>query len=340
MSKTIISLISDHSIPNLKLIKEFKEETDSFIFLTTEKMEDVSASDFLIMAANISSKKTKKILLNPNSLSDIENTLFDINEDTYTEYLVNITGGTKLMAIASLNYFSAFQNVKIIYVPIGLNYYRQIFPRIQEPNIVFNENLNLIEYLTAYKLKITSKSHTVYNAIIAKNMMQKTLIHKSDLTNIAEIKKAHTNKDPFLRVYYSGKWFEEYIYFLIKTTLKLKKSEIATSVEIEHALDKNIRNEYDVIFVYQNKIYVIECKAYQGTTNLKAKLEKDLYKLGALDDDFGLIANSILITTFDLYSSSKKINNIILKRAKSVGVKFLQSKELENEKYIIQQIIQ
>ncbi|MEA3505331.1 MAG: DUF1887 family CARF protein [Bacteroidota bacterium] len=333
MKRILISLISEQTIPNLKLINEFKTNVDSFIFVTTKAMEEKlkNRSDWIIKAATISKNKIKRIVVNQNSMSDIEEKLFEIDVDSSCEYIVNITGGTKLMSIAALNYFREFKNVKVFYVPIGLTTYRQIYPHIDKPEKEFNNNISLKEYLNVYGLKILSSSNRVYNYKLSKELMQKVISENSDFEKIPALINAHNNYDEAMKAYYSGKWFEEYIYMTIKENLNLKTSEIATSVNIQNP---NTKNEFDVMFVYKNTIYVVECKAYHGENNIKSKIENGLYKLGALDDDFGLRANSIFITTFNLFDYNKGINNTMIKRGIDLDVMFLQLKDIVNNKFL------
>lgn len=336
MKKIQISLISQQSIPNLKLIKEFQTEVDNHIFITTKEMEDDNKSDDIINAANLSQSKVQKIRVNPNALSDIENELLKIEERKGYEYIVNITGGTKLMSIAALNYFDEFKNVKIFYVPIEGECFRQIFPRIENPETKFKIKISIYEYLTSYGLEIITKSNEIRNFEISRILMRKLINGNSCVKEIPTLRYATKHENPEDRTYFMGKWFEEYIYQTIKNKLSLNNSEIATSVKIKKG---NSENEFDVLFIYKNQIYVIECKAYYSARNVKFKLQEAMYKLGALDDDFGLQAHSFLITTFDIKNYKPQWDNTLNNRAKSLDVRFLQFNDIKNSNKIINQIL-
>lgn len=331
MKKILISLVSDQTIPNIQLIKEFRQEVDEFWFISTNKMEKetYSRSDAIIRSAMISKAKCRVMLVNPNALSDIENTILKFASPSY-EYIVNITGGNKLMSIATLNIFREFTS-RILYIPIGTSFYRQIYPRIEKPEFQFSENLKVVEYILAYGLSINSREKYASNPHEAENLMKLAIYHKGKLEKIQSINQAHTNNDPGLRAFYSGSWFEEYIFNSVKNTLKLKPSEIIYKVDIAN---QNSKNEYDVVFVYQNQLYVIECKAYFGSSNLKSKIENSLYKLAALDDDFGLRVNAVFITTLDLQHENPLLSNTMLNRAKDLKVGFYQFSDLINNNFI------
>jgi len=112
--------------------------------------------------------------------------------------------------------------------------------------------------------------------------------------------------------YLSGDWFEEYIYFKIKTELHLDESEIATGLNL---IKENTPNEIDVIFIFDHKLYIIECKTsiidkrkimrirdgilVEEEKNIKL-LPEILYKSDALRNKFGLFANTMLLTLEEL----------------------------------------
>lgn len=72
------------------------------------------------------------------------------------EILVNITGGTKLMAIAVYDHFVKY-SARIFYVTLGKNTYTQILPRIKNKISKFQYSLSLEEYLTGYGVSIVNK---------------------------------------------------------------------------------------------------------------------------------------------------------------------------------------
>jgi hypothetical protein len=90
--------------------------------------------------------------------------------DEEAEYVVNITGGNKIMATAALEVFRDIgQKVIIGYMPIGNNNFIQIYPK-KKPLKTFEipERLNLEEYLSCYGFQIKNKeklSSTVSNSL-------------------------------------------------------------------------------------------------------------------------------------------------------------------------------
>ncbi len=334
MSKILISILSDQTIPNIRFIKEKQAEIDRFVFIGTKQMQQKNKMCSHIIALNLRKSKTEQILVNPFNITSIEEILLDSNFDEQDIYLVNITGGTKPMSIACLSFFSALPNVSIYYVPIGEGFYRQIFPKVKNPQLNFSKEITLKEYFASYQLRLIGMEHQPTKPISeAENQMKKYIDSKGDIDKLPDIKNAHQLQRAEDRSYYSGGWFEEYIYWAIKQAFNLSKTQIGFKVELQNNSSKN---EYDVIFLYKDYIHIVECKAYFGSNNIYQKIEKDLYKLSALDDNFGLKAQAIYITTYNIRDYSKQINKSLQNRASSLKVNSFQFDDLINNDFIKQ----
>jgi hypothetical protein len=122
--------------------------------------------------------------------------------------------------------------------------------------------------------------------------------------------------------YLTGGWFEEYVYIAVKDVLSdyTEKSDIMLNIHIEKSKD----NEIDVIFTYNNSIYVCECKT--GELEIKHKdFTKDikddvLYKSGALKTLFGINVRFILFTTAQRIIENNQVIDNVKNRAKVLGI--------------------
>ena len=331
--KVIISLISEHTIPNVQLIKEFEEQMDIFLFITSEKMEEESENrtDWIIHALQLPQEKTERLIINPHDLYEIENK-FESNEfNQEDEYHINLTGGTKLMALAAMNFFRNLPDVHFYYVPKGGSSFQKVYPRNERTTKSFNHRVTLYEYLNAYGLKIESKESIYKPVKETEKLMHKVLWENASVRKLPEIKRAKDYKLSEDKKYYSGGWFEEYVFNSIKAHFRLRDREIGVGVKLQNTMTKN---EYDVVFVKNNIIYVLECKAYFGYSKLKEKVEKDLYKLSALDDDFGLDAHSIYLTTIDLEKRNSREFKALQNRAHDLKVKLFHFPDLVDDKFL------
>ncbi|NJO90384.1 MAG: DUF1887 family protein [Chloroflexia bacterium] len=268
--RILISLVSEYTIPNIQLIKEFEHQTDVFLFITSEKMEEENENrtDWIIHSVQLAKEKTKRIVINPHNLSDIEAIFEKAAFNKEDEYHINLTCGTKLMALVTLNFFSGFKKVHFYYVSQEVSHYQLVYPKEKRSEINFKYRITLFEYLSAYGLKIESKEYLHKPVKETKKLMQKVLFNEGNIRKLPEIRNAKSYKRSEDKKYFSGGWFEEYVFNTIKTHFELKDKEIGMGVRLQN---QRTENEYDVVFVKDNQIYVLECKAYFGYSKLKAK---------------------------------------------------------------------
>ena len=164
MKTILISLISEHTIPNILVAAHYKP--DMLWFISTDRSEKERKTECIENALKLkgilpSSEHIKKIVVDQDSLSDCMNKIESLINavDGEVEYVVNITGGNKIMALASYEIFREIgQKVIVGYMPLGKNEFIQIFPR-SKPLKTYEiiERLNLEEYLMSYGFKIQNK---------------------------------------------------------------------------------------------------------------------------------------------------------------------------------------
>ncbi|NJO90385.1 MAG: hypothetical protein HC831_16620 [Chloroflexia bacterium] len=59
-----------------------------------------------------------------------------------------------------------------------------------------------------------------------------------------------------------------------------------------------------------------------------------MYKLGALDDEFGLYTRSIYVTTIDLEKSDSREFNTLQNRAHDLRVKLFHASDIANNNFL------
>ncbi len=332
MAKVLISLVSEQTIPNVRFIKDHTGEVDKYVFITTQEMLEEQKTQAMVDALNIPQNKYTRILVNNFNFEKIEHSLKHGNFNKDDEYLVNITGGTKPMSIVTMSFFSDYPKAKIFYVPIGEQTYRQVYPKTENPVKQFRKKLTLNEYFKAHNLKLISQEKKFSRKIQhAKRMLNKFIQFNGDIDKIAEFKNPQEMTNPEDRAYYSGGWFEEYVYWKFKEKFNLDDSQIAYSVKLRIGESEN---EYDAVFVHQGGIYIVECKAYHNTKGVAEKVRNAILKLAALDDYFGINSHSIIITTANLKGINKRENENLLERAKTLKVQLFQMEDLVDDKFL------
>lgn len=314
MSEIVISLVSEQTIPNVLFIREMNliPKEFEYIFISTKIMKERNIVDRIIKGARISETKCKTIIVDEYSLNYFKNQLNSFDFKKNDKFYVNLTGGTKMMAIGAYNFFSE-KNSEIYYVQYNGNSYRKIYPEGRKKEKQLNYRIGLRDYLLSYGIKIKGKAEgLVFSEEVTKKVFLSMIKHK-DINILGELRKYR--KRDFIEIdkpiglyikslglpingdylgnrhirYITGGWFEEFIFSIFKQALKLSDDEIMLSVDLD------INNEIDVMFIKNNSIYLIECKT--GFRDGKRNLFNDtLYKSNAIKRNFGLRVRQIICT--------------------------------------------
>lgn len=349
MKRIFITLISDQSIPNVQYIKEFSPIA-KYYFISTHKMEDKNKSQFIMDSTKIPKSDLSIMIVNEEDYNDIISVLNSIKYEDGSEYYVNCTLGTKIMSIALFDFFKERKNVHLLYTPIGTNKYKYILNGNENE---FKVKVTVKEYFACYGISISKTgtcqhdfetANEIYNVFlklssnelkiidlmrereVIQNGKIKKIKGREDGVKINEINglndllkkiKYQSQNDKLSKYdvqYLTGGWFEEWVYHKIKSSLDLSDNEIQLGVLCKNIAD----NDLDVVFLYRNDLYVIECKT---TMNRELQLST-LYKSGALIDKFGRAAKGMLFTLQDLRENGKLKESIEL-RARQQNIKVL-----------------
>ncbi len=356
MARILVSLISHQAAPNLLLIGEFKD-IDRYVFISTQQMEQDNRSDWLRRAANISEDTVQTIVVEQDSLVDIETQLsHELSIDDQDRFIVNITGGTKIMSIGVYNFFSELSS-EMYYIYIGKNSFRKIFPKVKHKEYYFDYSLGFEEYLNGYGItivnketinstlrsfqealdffnyfmrKMTDEHHHYLNQLRAWRGRTLEIDDKDRqiLSNFSFSPNNSTCLDKHEIDYLTGGWFEEFIYHLIKQELKRNERSIGKSINIKRA---NVGNEFDVLFILKNTLYVIECKTGVYDSDMKRNFFNDIvYKIDSLSHDFGLRVRPYIFTTVTQGQERNQIKPSHIERAKLSNITIVDGNDLRN----------
>ena len=317
MSKTIVSILSDHLLPNFLFIKEMEGQYSDLLFVSTPQMEMQEKAMHLEVALGRKEGSVRRIVVANDNYKEILDALHAEQLSGSVEYVVNITGGTKTMSLAVHEYFCQF-NASFVYVPIGKNSYYD-FSTDQTHSLDYRVSLN--EYFTLYGL-----AYDYDNGLICGAQKPFKLFNEQKMSNFyltEELRFAHKAPRPELRCYLGGEWFEEYVYLRIKRDFKLRDEDIAKSVKICRLSSTSNDNELDVVFVKDNALYVIECKVSMTGYGKEPKsvVDEYLYKLAAISKDFGLRVNSYIFTLHQMWRFAKATQENMSKRMRILGIR-------------------
>ena len=293
----LVSIVSEQTIPNVLFILENKVEAKSYLFITTQKMEQLGKTDAIVNTCDLPKKSVKRILLEPDNLADgIKKLQEYVQRRPKNEtYLVNITGGTKLLSLAVFSSFPK-ETGKFAYLPLEGKSWLRIEQQFRTEYLPLNTKLNLDQYLTACGL--------LYN----KNEMTPFFSHDDAIHIFNKFRKVgfQMNKFPFNQAKLAckgtvneenlpGTWFEDYVYHEIKKGLDLKDDCIGQNIVLYSQLEAETANqELDFIFVKDNLLHLLEIKVSTGKGNQNAL--NDLMKMSAIRQKFGLAVRTYFIT--------------------------------------------
>lgn len=328
MKSVLISVISAQPLPNFLLIKELRGLYSSMVFISTGEMEgrgndSMSRSRWIERAAGLAEGSTPRVIVKEDSWLDIKQKLQDFFSDQNTSYAVNLTGGTKVMTLAVFQHFAKDGN-SIYYVPFPKNEYCELFPNIHNQALSIRYRCTLSEYLAAHGLYFIYNNELCKDKKTTLNFFKRVKREQFKINEIDDIRNAHQLSSPEDKKYYSGGWFEEFVYHFIRKSFKVSEKKIALNVNLFRNLDDvEADNEYDLMFVDENTLYVIECKTSAGNSpvNARKNLDNFLYKLGAITRDFGLNVKSYVFTLTSFRDSENKIKLQVEKRMRILGVK-------------------
>lgn len=320
MAKVLISILSDHIIPNYLFIKETTGEYDKHIFITTDYAEQNEIGINLENTLGIEHNSTRRVIVSNENYRTVLKKLREEDFSSDDTYCINQTGGTKAMSIALFHFFQNYHS-RFVYIPFGTNEY---FDFNQEEGVTIKYRLNLREYFSLYGMTYTCDNSFLLHPNESNRVFN--LLEKRKFSFTKDILTAHQKPTPEERRFWSGEWFEEYTYSrIIHEYKEIADDAIAKSVKVFRKGSVLNDNEIDVAFVKDNNLYIIECKVSMhgfGSTD-QDTVEKYLYKIAAIMKDLGLKVNSYLFTMHNMQKFAKSTIESIDKRRSILGIKGL-----------------
>lgn len=335
MSRVLVSILSKQTIPNYLFIKEMEGQYDQLLFISTDQANKERIGETIEKAlgqGEWTAPPIPRIVVDANNYCEALHQLKEQGLSEEDHYLVNITGGTKAMSLAVVDYFSLLPHNTIYYLPINNQYHNITDDRIAD----ISYSLSLKEYFWLYGIDIKVSNAGHRQPEVARQIY-------IDLKQISFSRRTKRLLDPHNsyyepedKVYFDGGWFEEYVYHHCKRVLGLRKDQVASGIALYRDGEEFNDNEVDVAFVYQNRLYIIECKVWLSATTVKNKklnsnVHDALYKLAAISKDFGLVVHSYLFAIYPTFQLSDENWRYINRRYKLLGIKGVVTNEaIEN----------
>lgn len=358
MKTVLVSLVSEQTIPNVELIREMQDRIDQYLFITTDGMERSGQRSWILNAARISDDfLIDSVSVNPFSFEDIEEKLNSVVDDE-NFYIVNLTGGTKVMSLAIYDFFKTLQAE--MYYLTGRGEKIKIYPGRKKAASKLKQEISLEDYLLAYGFIVKNRDLPSQTRKVAENCLS-YFLHKfnkdEDIPVLEELRPLRSSKkktivlsDPakaFLnRIqfqtqekdkitkyecrYVTGDWLEEYLYYVLVDEFNVAKSSIGLGVLVSK---NGIDNEFDVMLMKNNKIYIFECKTsiYTDVDESNHIFGETIYKSDALTNKLGLFAQTTIVTLSDLERHDLSTH---IKRAEANKVKLIGKSAFVNDSLV------
>jgi hypothetical protein len=271
---------------------------------------------------------------------------------------LNVTGGTKLMAIVAYEAFRSEER-PIFYVHPEHDRLLWLYPKMEPVDL--QNRIRIENFLRVHGGKITRRvdrgsvpsewkqtTHAIINEIerlgsalgevnrladSAKKTMRSDPIAPKwagsrDFRNLLELFESagflRIKKDRILfpsekrRFFVNGGWLEYHVKNIVDgLRSRLPIQDIAHSLDVCHIDRCDVKNELDVVFLLENRLYIIECKTKHFASRNKnndQKAAETLYKLDVLKDYGGLRAAGMLV-------SFRKLRKADQERADALGIR-------------------
>ncbi len=337
--RTHVCMVSGQPTPNLTPVLDERTRPERVIMLVSPNMEQRAKW----LAEVISSYRVQVLMKEIRDPWDIEmltDDILQILSELDEDAGLNVTGGTKPMAIVAHEAFSSAEK-PVFYVHPEHDRLIWLYPK--RDSIDLQNRVRIENFLRVHGARISDRvdrksvpskwkqtTHAIINEIERfgrplgvlnylaaesegtlssppvpgrwkdnKNFCDLLMIfEKSDFLRYVDGVIRFPDEDS--RFFANGGWLEHHVKDIVDSLRsRLPIQDIAHSLEVCHIDKCDVKNELDVIFLSDNRLYIIECKTKRfSLTGIGAdqKAADTLYKLDVLKDYGGLKASGMLVS--------------------------------------------
>ena len=117
MKRVLVSILSDHLIPNYLFIKEMRGQFNELLFIDTPYVEERQIAAHLEQALGKEENSVPRVVVESDCYQEGLQTLEKANLSQDVYYMVNLTGGTKIMSLMVFDFFRKL-NSSFFYIVI------------------------------------------------------------------------------------------------------------------------------------------------------------------------------------------------------------------------------
>lgn len=367
-----VCLISDQASPNLVPILSMNPRPKTVLLLVTDKMAE-KAKHFQEVLKKENIHNVHKIRLTDTyDLVPLKQQIEDLLDsqnlwERWDQVAVNITGGTKLMSLATYTVFNDLGG-ECFYLTTD-NQWMNLGKQQSERMVLKKFSIESLLMAQGYRIVHDSKyNHTkpLNKPKLTEHMVQSkyssaiselyAYLHSDKPTQLSFKQERFTGYGPLPQLldlfqehglithkgdtitfasqddlkFAKGGWFEEHVFHMVKSLPGIQ--DLAQGVQIDNVSTKATEgsNELDVVFTYNNYLHVIECKTvnYAAKHN-KGEDKKELNRLDMLKKTGGLATKA-------MFASYKELDSDVRNRAKDNRIEIIEQKDLSGLKACLQ----
>lgn len=335
--KTLICLVSKQAMANV--IPALEMKPDKVILLSTSEEKNTAFNIQNVLLKNRINTVIYKDLISPYKLEKIQKAINKIIASKDSEFILNVTGGTKIMAITAFEVFKE-NNLKVIYYDPDHHQIMKLYPGHSDEKVKLI--ISIEDYLLSYGYKIiedltnsgrAESKQKLFNAFnetrfsefiyfldfVKKNyQLNEPKIYRTifdfrfnknyDTITITDLKSREKIKYE-LSEFKIGDWLEDFVY------LKLKNKgydDIKYGVKIKNG---KVVNEIDVIASKNCRLCLFSCKSGKSD-------QYDIMQLEILRKLAGGIFGKAFFIATDISHA------LLVDRAKSLNIPLLNEKDI------------
>lgn len=354
-----VCLVSDQTLPNILPVLDSRFKPKALHLLVSSDMTQAAEAIRAVvqpLGVKVSQSTLQSAYDVPSLHEDITNCLIQLDGHNLA---LNLTGGTKLMAIAAQQVFEA-NDKPIFYINQQTDQLLSIAPDMQKAPEQLSTDIKLKAFLQAYGSEVLAQQELHFPperqqiteqlirdieyfesalgllntlAQSAERSLRSEVLNRSQQDNqslqdlLDRLEQAKLLRQQQGRLVFSD---EDARFFANGGWLEWHVHRELCALKAECGIQDmalglqlqhgNSKNELDVAILARNSLYIVECKTRNFKQNDSAS--DAIYKLHSLSKLGGLRTTGILI-------SYRRLNDADKRRAKALGIKTIAGLELQ-----------
>ena len=337
-----VCLVSGQPTPNVTPVLDERVRPRKVVLLVSKDMEERAKWLNDVLSSHKVIVQERFLNSNPWDVEQLREELLSIVTELRSDDIaLNVTGGTKPMAIAAYEVFRTF-DLPVFYVHPERDRLIWLYPK--KPAIDLENRIRVGNFLAVHGYRVVSTpnrasvpepwrtltSHLV-NGIdrygkpmgyvnflaataersLVSNALDPAKKNWRELNDLLELFEQHgflsrqgvqlVFPDEEHRFFVNGGWLEYHVKSILDDLRpKFLIQDIAQDLEVCSAKSRQVKNEIDVAFLAENRLYIVECKTKRFDQQETVAGSETLYKLDFLREFGGLMSSCMLVSFREL----------------------------------------